>query len=338
MFGRPTLAEVRLRGPIVPRRRGGNAGTPVQTYGGVRRYGDGQRQAKGLYTRYLFGYLRRPRTLSEYPPVASGGAMDRGRMLGLAVVVAWIVGQAVGGRGFPWAALHAAEEFRVENKVYVGSEKEPRSESTTIFYQGLVYDYLKEPAEVTVFDAPHRRFVLLDTSRRLKTELSADEVAALNHNLRDWAAGQADPYLQFLAAPKFEEQFDEPSATLTLTSPWVSYRVVTEVPDNPAIARQYREFSDWYTLLNTRLNPGSKLPFARLSLNESLDKRGRIPKEVSLTMRSKRGLPFQKITVRSEHHLVPTLLQSDRDRIRQTDEFIGMFRMVDFGEYQRPSR
>lgn len=263
--------------------------------------------------------------------------MDRTRMVGF-VAAAWLVGQAVGGLGSQPALLQAAEDFRVENKVYVGSDKEPRTESTTLFYQGLVYDYLKEPAEVTVFDAPHRRFILLDTSRRLKTELSADEVAALNHNLRDWAARQTDPYLQFLAAPKFEEQFDEQTGTLALTSPWISYRVITQVPDNPAVARQYREFSDWYTLLNTRLNPGSKMPFARLSLNEALEKRGRIPKEVHLTMRSKRGLPFQKVTVRSEHHLVTTLLQSDRDRIRQTDEFMGMFRAVDFGEYQKPSR
>ncbi len=261
--------------------------------------------------------------------------MDRARRVRL--VAACVSGLIAAGLGF-LAPARAAEEFRIENKVFVGSEKEPRTESTTIFYQGLVYDYLKEPAEVTVFDPPHRRFILLDLSRRLKTELSADEVAALNHNLRDWAAGQSDPYLQFLADPKFDEQFDGETGTLVLASPWVSYRVVTQVPDNPAVARQYREFSDWYTLLNTRLNPGSKLPFARLALNEALEKRGRIPKEVHLTMRSKRGLPFQKITVRSEHHLVSTLLQSDRDRIRQSDEFMGMFRAVDFSEYQKPTR
>ncbi len=265
--------------------------------------------------------------------------MERARMVRrAALMVVWVAGLALGSIASPGAFLGAAEDFRVENKVFIGSEKEPRIESTTLFCQGLVYDYLKEPAEITVFDAPHRRFVLLDLWRRVKTELSADEVAALNHNLRDWAAGQTDPYLQFLADPKFEEQFDEPSETLVLASPWVSYRVVGQVPGNPAIVQQYREFSDWYTLLNTRLNPGSKLPFARLRLNEALEKRGRIPKEVHLTMRSKRGLPFQKITVRSEHQLVTTLLQSDRDRIRQTEEFMGMFRAVDFSEYQKPTR
>lgn len=264
--------------------------------------------------------------------------MDRARMLRLAAIAVWTAGLVAEGLLSPQASLHAAEDFRVENKIYAGSDKEPRTESTTIFYQGLVYDYLKEPGEVTVFDPTHRRFILLDLSRRLKTELSADEVAALNHNLRDWAASQTDPYLQFLADPKFDEQFDEATGTLVLASPWISYRVVTQSPDNPAIARQYREFSDWYTLLNTRLNPGSKLPFARLSLNAALEKRARIPKEVHLTMRSKRGLPFQRITIRSEHQLVTTLLQSDRDRIRQTDEFMGMFRSVDFSEYQKPSR
>lgn len=277
------------------------------------------------------------RERSQGTPLASGEAMHRAWIVGLAVA-GCVAGLVTGEMGSLSASLQAAEEFRVENKVFVGSDKEPCTESTTIFYQGLVYDYLQEPAEVTIFDPQHRRFIFLDLSRRLKTELSADEVGALNHNLRDWAANQADPYLQFLADPRFDEQFDEQTGTLVLASPWVSYRVVTQVPDNPAVVRQYRQFSDWYTLLNTRLNPGSKLPFARLSLNEALEKRGRIPKEVHLTMRSKRGLPFQKITVRSEHHLVGTLLQSDRDRIRQSEEFMGMFRSVDFSEYHKPVR
>ncbi len=228
-----------------------------------------------------------------------------------------------------------AEEFRVENKIYVGGEKEPRTESTTIFHEGLVYDYLERPAEVTIFDKGRRRFVLLDPSRRVKTEISADEVSALNKNLRDWAASQSDPYLKFLANPIFDQEFDESTGELRFTSPWLTYRVVMSDPQSETIAQQYREFSDWYTLLNTRINPGSKLPFARLMVNEALEKRSQLPKEVHLVMRAKRGLPFQKITVRSEHHFVRTLVQSDRDRIKQSDEFVGMFRPVDFQEYQK---
>jgi hypothetical protein len=228
-----------------------------------------------------------------------------------------------------------AEEFRVENKIYVGAEKEPRTESTTIFHEGLVYDYLQRPAEVTVFDKGRRRFVLLDPNRRVKTEISADEISALTKNLHDWAASQSDPYLQFLANPKLDEAFDEATGELRFTSPWLTYRVVMSDPQSETVVRQYREFSDWYTLLNTRINPGSRLPFARLIVNEALEKHSQLPKEVHLTMRAKRGLPFQKITVRSEHHFVRTLVQSDRDRIKQSDEFMGMFRPVDLQEYQK---
>ncbi len=251
------------------------------------------------------------------------------RLMALAAAIA-----SVGGAACSWSPS-LAEEFRVENKIFVGGDKEPRTQSTTIFYEGLVYDYLQRPAEVTIFDKARRRFVLLDPTRRVKTEISADEIGALNKNLRDWAASQSDPYLQFLANPKFEEEFDEGTGQLKFTSAWLTYRVVTVDSQSEAIARQYRDFSDWYTLLNTRINPGSKLPFARLAINEALEKRGQLPKEVHLTMRTRRGLPFQKVTIRSEHLLVRTLVQSDRDRIKQSDEFMGMFRPVDFQEYQK---
>lgn len=228
-----------------------------------------------------------------------------------------------------------AEDFRVENKVFLGNEKEPRIESTTIFHEGVIYDYLKHPDEVTVFDKNRGRFILLDPVKRRKTEISTDEIEGLNKNLRQWASTQTDAMLQFLAHPTFDEQFDESSGELTFASEWLTYRVLPDALGNAQMAKQYRDFSDWYTLLNTRLNPGSRLPFARLVVNEALEKRGQLPKEVHLTMRAKRGLPLQKTTLRSEHHLVPGLVQSDRDRIRQTDEYLGMFPTVEFQEYQK---
>jgi hypothetical protein len=225
-----------------------------------------------------------------------------------------------------------AEDFRVENKVFLEGEREPGMQSTTIFHEGVVYDYLKAPAEVVVFDKGRNRILLLDLSRRVLTELTTDEVSGLNKGLKEWALSQGDPFLRFLANPQLEEAFNEQAAELVLSSSWLTYRVVLANPGSGEIARQYREFSDWSTLLNTRLNPGSKLPFARLLVNQSVEKRQQLPKEVHLTTRSKKG---KKVTARSEHQLVRTLVQSDRDRIRQTDEYLAMFRRVGFAEYRK---
>lgn len=239
------------------------------------------------------------------------------------------------GSGLTGNARLAAEDFRVENKVYLGGEKEPKVQSTTVFYAGIVYDYLESPPEITVFDKGRGRFILLDTNKRIKTEMTTDEISAVNKNVKQWALSRQDPYLQWLAEPKLEEQFDEAKGELSFTSSWLTYRIVPTEVQSPELAREYRDFSDWHTLLNTRLNPGSKLPFTRLIVNEALQKRNLLPKEVHLTARAKRGLPFQKTTVRSEHHLVRHLVQSDHDRIKQTDEYMAIFPAVDFQRYQK---
>ena len=227
------------------------------------------------------------------------------------------------------------EEFRVENKVFVGGEKQPRVQSTTIFYGGLAYDYLEKPAEITVFDKAHGRFVLLDQKRRVKTELTTERVADFTDRLKQWAQTQSDPFLKFLAEPHFDEQFDSSAGELSFTSPWMSYRVTTIDAENEAISRQYGEFSDWYCQLNTLINPGARPPGARMIVNAALEQRQQFPREVQLTLRPKRGLLSKRITVRSQHLLVRRLVESDRDRVAQTDEFMGIFKPVDFQEYQK---
>ena len=235
----------------------------------------------------------------------------------------------------PGPARSENDGFRVESKVFVGSEKEPKSENTTIFSKGVIYDYLKTPAETIVLDPARGRFILLDPNRRLRTELSTQEVLALTENLRQWAATQTDAFTRFLAAPSFEEQFDERTGEVILQSPWVTYRAAMIEPDNEAMAQQYREFCDWYTRLNARLTPGYKLVFARLAFNEAIQKRRQLPKEINLTVQLKKVFGTQKTVVRSEHQFVSHLVESDRDRITQTSQYMAIFQPVDFTEYSR---
>lgn len=234
-------------------------------------------------------------------------------------------------------AAAAEDGVRIESKIFFGTDKEPKAENTTIFYRGVVYDYLRNPAETIILDPARGRFVLLDPNRRIRTELTTTEVAALSENLRQWAETQTDAFLKFLAAPKFEEQFDEQTGEVVFQSPWVTYRVATAEADSEMVLQQYREFSDWYARLNARLNPGYKLVFARLALNEALLKRHQLPREITLTMQPRKAFSFQKTVVRSEHQFVYHLVESDRDRIAQTGQFMAIFQPVDFSKYEKKS-
>jgi len=226
------------------------------------------------------------------------------------------------------------ESFRMVNRVYVGDDEKPQVQSTTIFLADTVYDFLDSPPEVTVFDKGRGRFVLLDLTRRVKTELTTHRVSSLADRLQVWARTQSDPFLKFLADPVFEEEYDQEAGELALASDWMTYRLTTVPAASRTISRQYRDFSDWYARLNTTLNPGSRPPFARLKVNDALDTRGRLPREVLLSMRSKTGVLAKRITVRSEHKLSVGLAEADQDRVAQVGEFLTIFTPVSFERYQ----
>lgn len=227
-----------------------------------------------------------------------------------------------------------SENFRVENQVFVGGSDRPTSQSTTIFYDGVVYDYMDEPSEVIVFDKGASRFTLLDTARRVRAEFAAEEVVGFTDRLQQAAAVQDDPFLRFLASPAFDEQFDKESRELTLSSTWMTYRLVLTDAGSRAVAEQYREFADWYARLNALLRPGARPPLARLLVNAAMFKYEAIAREVFLTVTPKESFPPKRLKVRSHHQLVRTLAQSDIERVGQTRQFMTIFKPVGFEEYR----
>ncbi len=228
------------------------------------------------------------------------------------------------------------DEFRVENEIFEGDEETPTTQSTTIFYEDLVYDYLEHPQEITVFDPAAGRIVLLDPVQKTRTELSVADLKLLSERLQTWAAAQPDEFLRFSASPEFEEEYDSSTGGLRLHSPWLTYQVETVEPTRSDVLRLYLDFCDWYCLLNARLNPGSRPPFLRLQLNRTLERLGRMPEEVQVTVRPKgeRLLGEKKLSARSHHRVIPHLLESDKSRVAQTDQFMAIFRPVPFQEYQ----
>ena len=202
----------------------------------------------------------------------------------------------------------------------------------TIFHQGLVYDFLNEPAEVIVFDKAQRRFILLDIGRHVRSEISIDDVQAFVDRVKQRLSGHPNPNVKWLADPSFEESFDRESSELTLKSPSITYQARVQTAD-PAVAAQYREFSDWYAKFNLALNPKSRPPFPRMMLNEAIQRHQGVAKEVHLPR------PWARRTRRSRSPAVinwPWQLDSaDMNRVAEAREYLRSFQSVSFREYRQ---
>jgi len=228
----------------------------------------------------------------------------------------------------------AADGFRVDNRVFYEDQKEPACQSSTIFAESKVYDFLDKPAEIFVFDRPQEQFILLDTDRRVSTRVSMQDVVGFTAQLQTRAETRNDPFLKFLARPKFDQQLDAVSGTLTLNSPWMTYQVQGTAPPDPAMLQLFREFSDWYVRLTPILDPAARPPFARMLLNEALERCGLMPRKVTLTLTPKRGIMTKRITVRSEHQLIGRLSEADNDRLVQVQQFVTIFNPVSLEQYR----
>ena len=225
-----------------------------------------------------------------------------------------------------------AADFRVDNTVLVEGQSQPQSQGTTIFHEGLVYDFLNEPAEVIVFDKAHRRFMLLDISRHVRSEISTDDVQAFVKGVKKRLADHPNPNIKRLANPSFEEVFDPKTSLLTLKSPSITYQAQVQATD-PEVAAQYHDFSDWYTQFNVALDPSSRPPFARMMLNEAIERRQGVAKEVHLVATA--GPKDAPLKIASRHQLALELDAADINRVAEVREHLRSFPTVTFREYRQ---
>ena len=199
-----------------------------------------------------------------------------------------------------------------------------------------MYDYRSNPPQVTIFDPPRARFILLDPQRKLRSEKSTDDIEKFVQRLQIWAANHPDPFLQFQARPVFDETTDTASDELVFSSEWTTYRIKAERAASDETFRQYAAFSDWYARLNV-LTGSTVLPFPRLRVNESLAEKQLVPREVRLKIVNSGKLPAGKaqMQLRTRHHVVWALSAADQKRLEQTAEDLATFRQVSFEDYRK---
>ena len=224
-----------------------------------------------------------------------------------------------------------SEDFAVKCKVMVGEET---FESTTLFRAGHVYDVLGDQGETTVFDPTNARFVVLDPSTKMKTELTLPAIDAFCQRMRVETLSTNDPLAQFLGAPSFETTFDEANGALKMSSPYLTYDVVTAAPHDGEALQRYLQFAQGQTKLNTVVRPGNLPPFARMALNASLEKYGRWPTQVNVARHDPRGLR-SSVTLRCEYRWQARLVASDLALIDQADRQLATFASRSLVDYQR---
>ncbi|MBX3433812.1 MAG: hypothetical protein KF847_10865 [Pirellulales bacterium] len=230
----------------------------------------------------------------------------------------------------------AAQEFRVETEVFVGSQPEPTSTSVTLFEKGAVYDFSDSPPQVVVYrrgneDRPGQ-FILLDGQTKRRTDVPVDRLNALFDKINSWAATQDDKLMKFSAAPKFDVTFQRDFGQLTLASKEWTYQVATVPVEDAAALIRYRDFTDAYAKLNAMVY-GSLPPGPRLALNEALEKHGVIPVEIRRTLGKD-----EDSQVRAAHLFSWRLSREDRTRIDEAQRFIANYDKVDNETYRTAKR
>ncbi len=234
-------------------------------------------------------------------------------------------------------AVTSAAEFRIENKVYVNDEPEPISESTTLFRGGRVFDFFGgADDEVAVYDPANQRFILLEPSRRVKTEIKTSYIDAWVSALQKKAVGHEDAFVKFLADPKFDRQFDQSTGRLTMSSTFMTYRIDTVPAESEEAARDYGQFADAYARLNALTNTIPLPPYPRLVVNAALRERKELPKRVERTVEriGPGPLPDKSVTMRSEHKIAWRLLESDRKQIDRAAEQLATFHQIPLEAYR----
>lgn len=226
------------------------------------------------------------------------------------------------------------EIFRIERK-----QDEILVSSLTLFHQGVAYDYLSEHQEATLIDPVRDRIILLDGSRKLRSELSLKDLASFTKDLQVWAAGQTrNPLLQFASNPKFEVAFHEESGELTLSHRLIRYNVETIAEESPNEAVACKEFWDLSAQLKSVLQPGGVPPFVRMQLNRELELRGRLPRRIELTISDANPLLRSETTLYSQQKFASKLTETDRRLILNFQSWSADFEPVDFATYRTSIR
>lgn len=233
-------------------------------------------------------------------------------------------------------------DLHIETFVY-GTREKLVSENLTLFTNGRVYDFRRDPAshevlEVAVYDPARQRFDLIDVVGRRRMSISESEILELLAQVvANPEVTRRDPMLfDAEAMQQMEETYDEATGWITLRTVdgRLSYRARGAAPRNPDSLAPYISFTDWYSRLNGT-NPGKMPPFARLQLNQKLLRYGFLPEQVELRYSPPGTLIDRTVEATSKHFFTWGLSPSDQALIEKIGEWIN-YPSVEIAHYFVP--
>ena len=228
------------------------------------------------------------------------------------------------------------QEFRIESTVYTAASNLPVSQNTTLFSQGLIYDFQlsddaqPKPLEIVIFDTRRRKMVLLDPSRKFRLEMPDLQLLKIFEGVRRETI--QDERSSFLVEDNFHEDVDLSTNWVTLTSPQIEYRFHGRQPKDVSIIAQYNDFLDNFTMLIAS-DPTKIPPFARMKMNQSIKRLGWMPTEVQISIKQN-SLFRQPFNATSKHVIIYQLSDEDRTRIVKAKQQWMQFKAVELDEYR----
>ena len=226
------------------------------------------------------------------------------------------------------ATTTTAQEFRVETDVFIDNGRQPVAQHLTLFTGNLVYDFAMTRAdEVTMLDTQRGRVVLMDLTKKTKTEVSTQTLLDFTAKIKQIALEKGNGVVSL----EFQTQFDVAAKTIELTSDHVTYTASAIEAQQPEAVERYREFADWYARLNA-VRPGNLPPFGRLRLNRELADRQWLPQSITRTLVVDK-LVRRRQQASSKHLINWQLTNRDRRRIQDVAGLQAAFRSVPLETY-----
>jgi hypothetical protein len=250
--------------------------------------------------------------------------MDRRFIRSAVVFVLVFTGSGLVGR---------AGDFRVETDVFCGADKEPDVQYLTLFQDNTVYDFREtSPREITLYEIPRNRVVLMDETRKVKVTLTTDQLLRTAADMKS-QVDETNSLFFFACHPVFDRLLDEKTNALTLASKQLTYRIKGSKPKNPDTVRRYQEFADWSARLSA-MRQGGLPPFARIEVNTAIAEKGWLPDEVERNLTAGTLLNQRKLDLRTRHLPNWTLSETDAKRIARAGDYLVTFTEIPFAEFR----
>lgn len=229
-----------------------------------------------------------------------------------------------------------AQDFRVESQVFVGKATSPASENLTLYQGGLAYDFQlnaespDEVLEVVIYDSRNKQLILLDTRRKLRTDVPDYELIKLVESLKSTADDNQD--VDFLVNPQLESNYDVKTNWISVANDDIAYRATGKAPEQLAAMPVFYEAMDQYTRLSAS-DPKRLPPFARLALNREIRRYGLFPTEIEVNLRAG-AITRNEFSARSTHTVMWQLSKRDLQRIEKAKSQWMSFEKVGIAKYR----